>query len=108
MKKTKSHTATIFIAGSIQDIEKACRKYCLVGMCVTVTPTNFIFTGGSESGAAIGIINYARFPRALKETESHALKLAKILLLECCQRSCSVVTDLNSYYISNEQIEVKR
>ncbi len=28
----------------------------------TVTPTTFIYTGGVEEGACVGLVNYPRFP----------------------------------------------
>jgi hypothetical protein len=42
--------ATIYIAGPVAKIESVCRKFCERGMCVTVTPTTYIYTGGSEGG----------------------------------------------------------
>ncbi|ARB06063.1 hypothetical protein FDH38_gp009 [Dinoroseobacter phage vB_DshS-R5C] len=39
------------------------QKYCdEVGLCVTVTSTRFVFTGGYEMGYRVGLRNYPRFP----------------------------------------------
>lgn len=61
-------------------IEHICKEYCNeTGFCVTVTPTKYIYTGGEEDGAIVGIINYPRFfstPELLKE---RALILAEKL-----------------------------
>lgn len=108
MKTTDTYEVKIYIAGDLHDIEACCRKFCLSGLCVTVTPTNFIFTGGYESGACIGLINYARFPTDAGTINDRAMELAKCLLVECCQRSCSVVTPSHTHYLENESISIQR
>jgi len=46
------------------------------GVCVTVTPTDYIYKHGREEGAIIGIINYPRFPFTRKQVEELAEELA--------------------------------
>ena len=71
MKSCESYWVKIYIAGDIVQIEQICRQYCFhLGFCVTVTPTKFIYTGGEETGAEIGIMNYARFPTTPDELSS--------------------------------------
>ena len=42
---------------------KLIQEYCdKNGLCVSVTPTKFIYTNGGENGCIIGFINYPRFP----------------------------------------------
>lgn len=106
--KTNSHSVKIFIAGDLYKIRTVCRHYCLCGLCVTVTPTEFIYTGGAETGAEIGLINYARFPMEAEKIDEHMFALAKLLMNACCQKSCSVVTPTESHYLQNDNIEVKR
>jgi ferredoxin len=73
-------------------VEILCRDYCdKVGLCVTVTPTKFIYKNGWENGAAIGLINYPRFPKEPKDIKAQALELAEILLKELKQYKVSVV-----------------
>lgn len=103
-----SYKVVIWIAGDIYQIEAVCRKYCLTGLCVTVTPTTFIYTGGAESGAAVGLINYARFPSDPESINGHAQSLARLLMSDCCQRSCSVTTPTESYLLLNEGINIPR
>lgn len=105
---TDTFTATIFISGEIQKIKDVCRKFCLQGFCVTVTPTEYIYTGGSEAGAAIGLINYPRFISTPEIIKEKAVNLAKILMTECCQRSCSIVCTDKSEYIENPDILIPR
>lgn len=46
------------------------------GLCVTVTPTTFIYKDGREDGAIIGFINYPRFPTTKEELEKTAERIA--------------------------------
>lgn len=72
--------AKIYLAGDHEIIKQVCRQYCFeVGLCVTVTPTTFIYTGGEEYGIEIGLINYPRFP----DSDKNILNKAKILAEKC-------------------------
>ena len=63
MTRSDSFYANIWIAGSAADAERLCRDYCnRVGLCVTVTPTVFIYTGGAQSGVLVRLFNYPKFP----------------------------------------------
>ena len=93
--------ATIFMAGDISVAKKVCQEECdREGLCVTVEPTTYIYTGGSEEGFRIGFINYARFPSKPQKIIDRARKLAKLLLERCAQTSFSIVTPNASYYWS--------
>ena len=82
----------IFIAGDIEQAKQVCREYCFdVGLCVTVEPTAYIYTGGEEAGVRIGLINYPRFPATLAEIREKANILADRLMHSLCQQSYSVV-----------------
>ena len=68
------------------------RVYCdSVGLCVTVTPTKFIYTGGHEDGVAIGLINYPRFPDSPTGIRGKAVKIARELLAAMGQNRISIV-----------------
>lgn len=62
-----------------------------VGLCVTCTETEFIYTNGGEPGLIIGLINYPRFPSSPDQIKAHALAIAEMLLKECKQLKVSVV-----------------
>lgn len=80
--------ARISLAGPL-----ACREYCRnVGLCVTVEPTRFIYVGGEETGAVIGLINYPRFPDTQEEITDKARNLALMLLGKTYQDSVLVMT----------------
>ncbi len=52
------------------------------GLCVTVTPTTYIYKEGREEGAIVGIINYPRFIMTRQEIERAAEEIA----LTCKER----------------------
>jgi ferredoxin len=60
---------------NIEDAYKICQDYCdTVGLCVTVTPTKYIYKNGEEDGIIIGLINYPRFPSTPFDIETTAQK----------------------------------
>jgi hypothetical protein len=88
-----TYTATIFIAGDLAIAKQVCREFCMrVGLCVTIEPTTYIYTGGEETGVRIGLINYPRFPAEPQQVKRKALELAHILLSRLCQHSFTVLT----------------
>lgn len=101
MKFTKTYYCNIFIgflefdtgvAHSLTEAHEICDKFCDIGLCVTLTPTQFIYTGGGESGCIVGLINYPRFPTEEKFILMKALDLAKIFLYKFRQQRISIVT----------------
>lgn len=95
MKLTKEQCDTfycnIFVAGDISVIKQVCREHCLkIGLCVTVTETVYIYTGGEEVGAIIGLINYPRFPEDSHKIILKATALGRLLMERCFQKSFSI------------------
>lgn len=62
-----------------------------IKLCVTVTPTEFIYVNGEEPGAIVGLINYPRFPMAPADLEDRLLELGVRLKSALGQRRVSVV-----------------
>ena len=94
-KSVKTIWAKIYISGPVELVESICREYCsVVGLCVTVTKTKFIYTGGEEDGVEVGLINYPKFPLKNGEVEirQKANKLAMVLLDKTFQDSVLVMT----------------
>ena len=60
------------------------------GLCVTVTPTNYCYKGGSEDGIIIGLINSPRFPEEPEQIKKKALSLANTLKERLEQNRVSV------------------
>lgn len=91
-KESKTITATIYLSGSIETIKQVCRKYCLKGLCVTIKPTLFIYTGGEEFGVEIGLLNYPRFEDTEDNILQNAIELASQCRDEAMQHSYLIVT----------------
>lgn len=102
--KTKTHQSTIYIAGDLPMIKATCRAFCLKGECVTVTPTDFVYLGAMEHGAAIGFINYPPFETTQEQQKANAKELAECLMAACSQRSCTIVSDDETEYLKNENV----
>lgn len=91
--REKTFWAKIYVSGSTERIKECCREYCLnIGLCVTVTETLFIYTGGEEYGIEIGLINYPRFPDTSEGILSKAIELAAKCRDEAYQWSYLVIT----------------
>jgi hypothetical protein len=118
MKIKRTFTAEIAVgfregySKNIHTIEEAlaiCKKYCnLVGLCVTVTPTQFIYSSvpetpdGFEPGCLVRLIKYPRFPASPWDITGNALELAKIFILEFNQNRISVITSDQTYLVEKE------
>lgn len=90
-KMCKPYSIQIFIAGDYETAIKSSREFCdNVGLCVTVTHTNYVYTGGCEPGVIIGLINYARFPKQPYEIVIKANTLADKLLVDLNQQSYTI------------------
>ncbi len=93
MSKTEStYWIEICIAGDLSIGKQVCRKYCYeVGLCVTVVPADFIYTGGEESGMIIRLVNYPRFPNDQYKIKEIAVDLGCKLRKELCQHTFLLV-----------------
>lgn len=109
MKKVKTYTATIYCgtrAGYTEeicdgkDLYDYCQAYCNThGLCISVSPVDFIYTDGNEQGFAITLINYPRFPSTRKAIREHAFEIAKRLLWRMNQNRISVVCSDKTYML---------
>ena len=90
--KAPSEIVSIFMAGDINVIKQACREFTYSqGLCVTVAPTTYVYTGGAEEGVVIGLINYPKFPSDhINSIENEAILLAGYLTEAACQKSCTI------------------
>lgn len=91
----------IFMAGDLAGAKQICRRYCFdVGLCVTIEPVDFIYTGGEEAGFKIGLINYPRFPSTEADLNAHAVALGHLLMEGLFQQSFSVVGPAETEWFS--------
>lgn len=97
----------IFIAGDFEIAKQVCREHCwAAGLCVTVEPLTYIYTGGEETGVRVGLINYPRFPATHDELRNKACELAERLMRGLCQQSYSVVgPDKTEWYSRRDEVE---
>ena len=80
-----------------------CREFCdKVRLCVTITPTKFIYVGGWEPGCIIGLINYPRFPSEPNLILLRAIELAKLLKTAYKQHRVTIVTPDKTIMLSEE------
>lgn len=105
----KTYWAKIYVAGPIEVAKQICRAVVKEkGLCVTVDPTVYIYTGGEEQGYVVGIINYPRFPAAPDVIRKTAEELAKKLVAETYQHSCTIMyPDDTLYYSTRDYKDVK-
>lgn len=100
MKTVPTYQASIFMAGEIETAKRWLRRHCYErGLCVTVTPTAFIYTGGEEHGFVVGLVNYPRFPGTPAAIRARAVQIAQALIVECCQRTALVVASDETTWI---------
>lgn len=99
----------IFIAGDITQAKQVCREFCFeIGLCVTVEPLDYIYTGGEEAGVRVGLINYPRFPATEHELSGKATALADRLMRRLCQHSYSIVGPKETVWFSRRAPEPKQ
>jgi hypothetical protein len=101
LKTVKTFTATIYVGSKVREIGEIIpltkatewlQSYVdRVGLCVTCTPTEFIYSNGSEPGLIVGLINYPRFPSHSALIAKQALEIAEELRVIMQQQKVSVV-----------------
>lgn len=93
----------IFIAGDLAQAKQACREFCRRGLCVTVEPVAYIYTGGEEAGVRVGLINYPKFPSTADALQQTARDLAEALRERLCQDSYSIVGPETTEWFSTRE-----
>jgi len=94
----------IFIAGDLEQAKQICRQFCYNrGLCVTVEPVAYIYTGGEEAGIRVGLINYPRFPMEQETLQSMARDLANQLMCDLYQNSYSIVGPNETEWVSRRK-----
>lgn len=100
MKSEKTITAKIYLglregytekAYSLDELKDFLQQHTdRIGLCVTVSPTTFIYKNGREEGAIIGLINYPRFPTTRKKLEETAEEIASLCKIRFNQNRVSI------------------
>lgn len=100
-KTADAYRVSIFICGDYDEAVQHCRDFVdAVGLCVTVTPKAYCYTGGMQNGVEVGLINYARFPRDKEEVWNRGCQLADYLLTMLNQGSYTIQDEENSLFVS--------
>ena len=105
-KIARSFSVQIYLAGPIDIAKQIIRRECMrEGLCVTVTPTTYVYTGGEEAGYVVGLINYPRFPKEEEEILGRARQLGQILMDETFQHSYSIDTPNDTIFFSRRSVD---
>lgn len=103
MKTAVTHLVKVYLSGPIEEAKQIIRRECMEeGLCVTIEPTHFIYSGGEEAGYVVGFANYPRFPLLPDELERRAMAVAERLLLHTFQKSAMVVTPDKTFWLCVE------
>lgn len=101
-RTTPSFNVEIHMAGDISAAGVTIQRYGLeVGMCVSLSPQSFIYSGGREEGFRVGFINYPRFPKEPGDIVARARDLASVLCQALGQYSYSIVTPVETTWVSH-------
>jgi hypothetical protein len=104
-----SFLCEIYVAGSFADIERECAAHCMaVGLCVSIEPVRFVYTGGREDGAVVRLVNYPRFPSKPAAIRAEARALALVLITAGHQWSALIVDPEQTVWLTarpEEQVE---
>jgi hypothetical protein len=92
-KTEDTFTLRLYLSGPIDIDKQVMRKNCYEeGLCVTIEPTTFIYTGGEEEGYVVGFVNYPRFPTSADALMRRARKVMAELLDATHQHSALLVS----------------
>ena len=98
---SQTYTVRLYLSGPIEVAKQAIRADTLrAGLCVTIEPTTYIYTGGEEAGYVVGLLNYPRFPCEPQALEDLARDLMHKLLTATHQHSALMVTPERSEWIT--------
>lgn len=101
-QEAASYWVKVYIAGPIDVAKQIIRKRAKeVGMCITIEPTTYMYTGGEEDGYVVGFINYARFPKSNKDIWSEAQDIANLLKDGTYQDSYTIMDPAKSIWVSD-------
>ena len=113
---TKTYTATICLGlkegydgtqHTVSEVLAACKDFCEESrLCVSVTPTNFCYPGGSEKGCFVQLIQYPRFIIPETKLLKNAKDLALLLRVRFNQIGVTIITTKETLtYYNDEWVE---
>jgi hypothetical protein len=103
-KTYQTYVVRLYLSGPIEVAKQTLRSECMrEGLCVTIEPTHFIYTGGEEAGYVVGLLNYPRFPCDPGALVERARSLMEVLLTNTHQHSALMVTPDMSEWITKRE-----
>lgn len=109
-KTVDTYCVGIFMGGDIARAKAFLRREFYPpnrGLCVTIEPTLFLYTGGEENGFVITLRNYPRFPSEPAELYARAKGIAEKLIVELCQWSAMIVASDKTEWLNVRPAEGK-
>lgn len=103
VKECDTYWVKIYMAGDITIAKQTCREFCMVGLCVNIYETDYIYTLGEESGFCVELINYPRFPTEILLIINKATELAELLMEQCFQGSYSLMTPEKTWWVTRRE-----
>lgn len=94
----------LYLSGPIEIAKQILREECLrEGLCVTIEPTTFIYTGGEEVGYVVGMIQYPRFPSTPDKLIERGRAIMDKLMRGTFQHSALLMTPISTEWITTRQ-----
>lgn len=91
----------VYLSGPIGVVQQCLRQECFrEGLCVTVSPTHFIYTGGEEAGVVVALINYPKFPVETDVVWCRAVDIARRLMDATYQDSVLIQSPNTTRWLS--------
>lgn len=98
----KTSYVTIHMAGDLDTAIQCAREYTYQkGACFQITPCEYVYTGGKESGITARVICYPRFPKSDEVLLAEAKEFAFVLAKKLCQKSFTIETSNDTIYFQS-------
>jgi hypothetical protein len=99
--RAPAYWVRIYLSGPIETAKQILRQECMrEGICVTIEPTTYMYTGGEEAGYVVGLANYPRFPLEPAALEARARDLMTKLIVGTFQHSGMLMTPDAAEWVS--------
>lgn len=103
-ERAPTYCVRLYLSGPIEIAKQVIREDCLrAGLCATIEPTTFIYTGGEEAGYVVGLLNYPRFPSEPAALRERAHALMGRLLDATFQHSALMVAPEETVWITKRE-----
>lgn len=102
VKTCTSATVSIYCTGDKARLYAAVQETIdAIGLCVSIFPCDYLFTGGQESGYEIRLINYPRLPFDMDTMMAKAGHVAQAVFTVNPKGSLTIVAPHETIFWSN-------